>query len=107
MATFAHITGGGLAANLARVLPGDKDAVLDRASWQPPPVYGVLASAGNVRPEEMERVFNMGVGMAAIVARPDAERALALLARRGVPAWVAGEVTAGTGSTRLSGQHRP
>jgi phosphoribosylformylglycinamidine cyclo-ligase len=107
VATFAHVTGGGLASNLARVLPGDADAVLDRSSWQPAPVYGVLARSGKVAETEMEHVFNMGVGMVAIVARPDAERALALLAGRGVPAWVAGQVTEGTGSARLTGEHRP
>jgi phosphoribosylformylglycinamidine cyclo-ligase len=105
VATFAHVTGGGLAANLARVLPADADAVLDRGTWQPGPVFGLLASRGDVEPVEMERVFNMGVGMVAIVAAADADRALELLAGRGVPAWVAGEITAGTGSVRLTGQH--
>ena len=105
VATFAHVTGGGLAANLARVLPGDADAVLDRATWQPAPVFGLLAGCGKVAPEELERVFNLGVGMVAIVAPADADRALALLAARGVPAWAAGEIVAGTGVARLSGQH--
>jgi phosphoribosylformylglycinamidine cyclo-ligase len=105
VAAFAHITGGGLAANLARVLPGHTDALLDRGSWQPAPVYGLLGDRGKVAAEELERVFNMGVGMTAIVARPDADRALALLAARRVPAWIAGEITEGTGRTRLTGQH--
>ena len=100
---YAHITGGGLAANLARVLPGHVDAVLDRATWSPPAIFGVLAAAGNVRPGEMERVFNMGVGMTAVVARDATRPALDLLAARGVPAWVLGEVTAGTGEARLIG----
>jgi phosphoribosylformylglycinamidine cyclo-ligase len=104
---YAHITGGGLAANLARVLPPQADAVLDRASWLPPAVFRLLAGRGGVPPEEMERVFNMGVGMAAVVARADADRALAVLAGRGVPAWVLGEVVPGTGTVRLSGQHPP
>ncbi|MBV9792759.1 MAG: phosphoribosylformylglycinamidine cyclo-ligase [Actinobacteria bacterium] len=104
---FAHITGGGLAANLARVLPGPVDAVLDRASWTPPPIFGVLAGAGNVSPAEMERVFNMGVGMTAVVAADSTDRALALLTARGVPAWVLGEVVPGTGQARLTGTHQP
>jgi phosphoribosylformylglycinamidine cyclo-ligase len=102
---YAHITGGGLAANLARVLPGHVDAVLDRGTWSPPAIFGVLAAAGNVPPGEMERVFNLGVGMTAVVARDAARRALDLLAGRGVPAWVLGEVTPGTGEARLTGTH--
>jgi phosphoribosylformylglycinamidine cyclo-ligase len=102
---FAHITGGGLAANLARALPAGADALLDRASWRPAPVFGLLAEHGNVAADEMERVFNMGVGMVAIVASEDSERALRLLAERGVPSWVIGEITAGTGRARLGGQH--
>ncbi len=102
---FAHVTGGGLASNLARVLPRHADAVLDRATWTPPPVFGLLAQRGGIAGEEMERVFNMGVGMAAVVGAQDAGTALGLLAARGVPAWLAGEVTAGTGAARLAGRH--
>jgi phosphoribosylformylglycinamidine cyclo-ligase len=102
---YAHVTGGGLAANLARVLPPGADAVLDRGTWPPPPVFGVLAAYGPVAPDEMERVFNMGVGMAAMVGRADADQALSLLATRGVPAWVLGEVVPGSGNARLTGQH--
>jgi phosphoribosylformylglycinamidine cyclo-ligase len=97
--TFAHVTGGGLAANLARVLPAGAGAILDRATWQPDPVFGLLADRGGVSADEMERVFNMGVGMAAVVAATDADRAVRLLAERGVPAWVVGSiVAAGTGA---------
>ncbi len=102
---FAHVTGGGLAANLSRVLPPGAGAVLDRGSWHPQPVFGVLAAYGAVARDEMERVFNMGVGMAAVVGRTDADRALGVLAARGVPAWVLGEVVPGTGGARLTGQH--
>jgi phosphoribosylformylglycinamidine cyclo-ligase len=92
--TFAHVTGGGLAANLGRVLPAGADAVLDRATWQPSPVFGLLGDRGGLSADEMERVFNMGVGMAAVVAAADADRAVRLLAERGVPAWVIGRITA-------------
>ena len=102
---FAHVTGGGLASNLARVLPGHADAVLDRAAWRPPPVFGLLAERGGITGEEMERVFNMGVGMAAVVGAHDAGAALDLLASRDVPAWLAGEITAGAGEARLFGRH--
>jgi phosphoribosylformylglycinamidine cyclo-ligase len=102
---YAHITGGGLAANLARVLPAGSDAVLDRGTWRPQPVFGLLADCGGVPQDEMERVFNMGVGMAAVVARADTDRALGMLASRDVPAWVLGEIVPGSGSARLAGQH--
>jgi phosphoribosylformylglycinamidine cyclo-ligase len=102
---FAHVTGGGLAANLARVLPGNVDAVLDRSTWRPGPVFGLLAAEGNVPAGDMEQVFNMGVGMVAVVAATDADRALGLLTERDVAAWVAGETTRGSGRVRLDGQH--
>jgi phosphoribosylformylglycinamidine cyclo-ligase len=105
VSTFAHVTGGGLAANLARVLPPGMAAVLDRASWQPAPVFALLAARGRVASEEMERVFNMGVGMVAVVAAADADRALRVLAERGVPGWILGEVTAGAGGVRMTGSH--
>jgi phosphoribosylformylglycinamidine cyclo-ligase len=103
--TFAHVTGGGLAANLARVLPADADAVLDRGSWRPGPVFRLLAERGEVEPAEMERVFNMGVGMAAVLAPDDCDRALRLLADRGLPAWVLGEIRSGSGTAKLTGSH--
>ncbi len=99
------MTGGGLAANLARVLPEGTDAVLDRGSWRPPAVFGLLADRGGVPSEEMERVFNMGVGMAAVLARAGTDQALVMLADRGVPAWVLGEIVPGSGTARLTGQH--
>jgi phosphoribosylformylglycinamidine cyclo-ligase len=102
---FAHITGGGLSANMARVLPPDADAVLDRASWSPQPVFGLLASLGSVDADEMEHVFNMGVGMTAVVAAADAEDAIGVLAERGVPAWPLGKIVSGTGRARLTGRH--
>jgi phosphoribosylformylglycinamidine cyclo-ligase len=105
VAAFAHITGGGLAANLARVLPPDADAVIDRSSWRPAPVFGLLAARGGVDVTEMERVFNMGVGMTAVVAEDDCDRALRLLTERDVPAWLLGQVVPGSGTVRLTGSH--
>jgi len=102
---FAHITGGGLAANLSRVLPPGAGATLDRGTWRPPPVFGLLARHGGIAAEEMERVFNLGIGMIAVVAPDAAGPALGLLAARGVPAWVAGQVTAGSGEAALAGVH--
>ena len=102
---FAHITGGGLAANLARALPAGADAVLDRGTWTPPPVFGLLARHGRVDAAELERVFNQGVGMAAVVSADAADAAIALLAGRGLAAWPLGIVIAGSGQARLVGRH--
>jgi phosphoribosylformylglycinamidine cyclo-ligase len=102
---FAHVTGGGLALNLARVLPPHADAALDRAAWSPPPVFGWLAERGGIAGQEMERVFNMGVGMVAVVGAHDTDAALSLLTSRGVPAWLIGEITHGAGVARLFGRH--
>ena len=102
---FAHITGGGLAANLARVLPHDLSVTIDRGSWSPGPMFDLVASRGRVEVAEMERTFNMGVGMVALVPPADVDRALAVLTARHVPAWVAGEVAPGEGTVTLTGEH--
>ncbi|GIH48617.1 phosphoribosylformylglycinamidine cyclo-ligase [Microbispora rosea] len=98
---LAHITGGGLAANLARSLPGTVDALLDRSSWTPPAIFEVLGGRGGVPQAEMDKTFNLGVGMCAIVPAAEADKALALLTGRGLPAWVLGEVVAGEGQARF------
>ncbi|RCW47053.1 phosphoribosylformylglycinamidine cyclo-ligase [Halopolyspora algeriensis] len=90
--TFAHVTGGGLAGNLERVIPQGLTAVLDRATWTPAPVFRLIAQRGRVEAAEMERTFNMGIGMVAVVTAEDVDRALAVLTARHVPAWVLGEV---------------
>jgi phosphoribosylformylglycinamidine cyclo-ligase len=99
---FAHITGGGLAANLARSLPPTADALLDRGSWTPPAIFGVLAGHGAVPQAEMDKTFNLGVGMCAIVPAAEADRATALLSGRGVPTWVLGEIVEGSGEARFA-----
>jgi phosphoribosylformylglycinamidine cyclo-ligase len=98
---FAHITGGGLAANLARSLPPAVDAVLRRDSWTTPAVFEVLQSYGEVPQASMEQTFNMGVGMTAIVAPEASQGVLEVLRKRSVEAWVLGEVVAGAGTVRL------
>jgi phosphoribosylformylglycinamidine cyclo-ligase len=107
---FAHVTGGGLASNLARVLPEGTAVTVDRATWTVPAVFRLIADRGNVADAEMERTFNQGVGMIALVAPEDADRALALLLGRRVPAWAAGTVEAasggGPGTVTLVGSHR-
>ncbi|GAA4238246.1 phosphoribosylformylglycinamidine cyclo-ligase [Actinomadura meridiana] len=99
---FAHITGGGLTANLARSLPPTVDAVLNRASWEVPPLFRVLQAHGDIPRPDMDATFNLGVGMAAIVGPDKAAEALRTLAARGVPAWHLGEITPGTGTATLT-----
>lgn len=89
---FSHVTGGGLAANLARVLPKGLQATVDRSTWELPPVFKLVAELGNVPRPDLERTLNLGVGMVAIVDAAGADAALRQLASRGVPAWVMGTV---------------
>jgi phosphoribosylformylglycinamidine cyclo-ligase len=107
--TFAHITGGGLARNLERVLPEGVQAVVERGSWTPAPVFKMIATRGRVERAEMEKTFNMGVGMVAVLPADDVDRALAVLTARHVPAWVLGEVRRGNAEAghrvKLVGDH--
>jgi phosphoribosylformylglycinamidine cyclo-ligase len=101
---MAHVTGGGLAANLARVLPDGMGARVDRGTWTPHPVFGLIGDVGDVDRADLESTFNMGVGMVAVVDASSADEALAVLDGADVEAWVCGEVTAGEG-VRLHGRH--
>jgi len=94
---FAHITGGGLPGNLVRALPHDCDAVVRRGRWEEPRIFSVIQAAGDVTDQEMESVFNLGVGMVAIVAPGDAHRALDGIRAAGHEAWQIGEVVDGHG----------
>ena len=89
---FSHITGGGLAANLARVIPDGLHATVDRSTWTPDPIFDLVGEKGRVERLELEKTLNMGVGMMAIVPQESVEVALATLADRGVDSWVAGEI---------------
>jgi phosphoribosylformylglycinamidine cyclo-ligase len=88
---FAHITGGGLAGNAARVVPDGLAAVLDRGTWALPAAVRLMEEHGVPRTES-ERAFNCGVGMVAVVTADVADRAVDLLGAAGIPAWVAGGV---------------
>ncbi len=92
---YAHITGGGLAGNTARVVPGGLAAVMDRSTWQLPAVVRLLEEHGVPR-EESERAFNCGVGMVAVVSPRVAGAVVDRLTAAGIPAWVAGTVEART-----------
>jgi len=102
---LAHVTGGGIPGNLNRVLPDHMDAIVDRSTWRPQPIFDLVQSKGRIEPHEMEATFNMGVGMFAVVAAGDADRAMALLTARGVEAWSVGEVVEGEGNVRMLGSH--
>ncbi|WP_375481942.1 phosphoribosylformylglycinamidine cyclo-ligase [uncultured Jatrophihabitans sp.] len=96
--TFAHITGGGLAGNLARVLPEGLEAVVDRSTWAPQPVFDLVREAGALSRADLELAFNLGVGMVAVVPGDRASQALDLLAAGDVPAWPLGEVRRADGA---------
>jgi phosphoribosylformylglycinamidine cyclo-ligase len=114
---LAHVTGGGLAANLARVLPSRLVAEVERSTWSPQPVFGLIGELGGVPLPELEATLNMGVGMVAVVAAADADRGVALLGDAGLDAWVCGAVRAApqaaastgtatdSGSVRLHGRY--
>ena len=76
---LAHITGGGLIDNLPRILPNNCNAVIDTKSWRVPRIFQTLQQKGNVDAEEMYQVFNMGIGMVAIVSEHDAKRTMSIL----------------------------
>ncbi|MGO2165771.1 phosphoribosylformylglycinamidine cyclo-ligase [Corynebacterium casei] len=92
VSTFCHVTGGGLAGNLERVIPEGLTAEVNRATWTPAEIFRTIASFGKVSLEEMEKTFNMGVGMIAIVSPEDRDRALAMLTARHLDAWELGTV---------------
>jgi phosphoribosylformylglycinamidine cyclo-ligase len=93
---LAHITGGGLIDNLPRILPDDCDAVIATKSWKVPGIFQIMQKRGGVDPHEMYEVFNMGIGMAAIVAESEAGKIIPILKARRV-----GRIRSGTGKTQL------
>ena len=97
----AHITGGGIEGNLARILPEGVDAVIDRAGWSIPPLFRIIAAAGPVAEAEMFRAFNMGVGLVVAVRAADETRAMARLTNLGESAFPLGLLVRGTGRVRL------
>lgn len=97
----AHITGGGLPGNLARVLPDKLDAVVERSTWEVPPIFGEIQQAGDVSDAEMARVFNLGIGMVLVVPADDAHRTIDVLRTNGHNARRIGTVEPGQGRVRL------
>jgi phosphoribosylformylglycinamidine cyclo-ligase len=105
---MSHITGGGLAANLERVLPVELSATVDRTTWIPQPVFDVVRRVGDVSQGDLEMTLNCGVGMVALTPAEDVDAAVAVLGEHGVRAWAAGEVRADAvsgGRVELTGRH--
>lgn len=98
---MAHITGGGLYDNLPRVLPVDCKVVIDRRSWEIPPLFQLIQRAGNVSDPEMFRTFNMGVGFVLIAGRDRVPQLLDSLHATGETAWLLGEVQRGTREVQI------
>jgi phosphoribosylformylglycinamidine cyclo-ligase len=93
MHALSHVTGGGLAANLARVLPAGTFARLDRSTWTPPAVFRTVQDLGRVPQADIERTLNQGVGFVAVLPEAHAARAIELSEAAGITAWRLGEVT--------------
>ncbi len=92
---IAHITGGGLHENLERILPEGIRAVIERDSWTVPPVFPWLSRLGEVDAEEMDQVFNMGIGMALVVSTYYADAIRHQLTDSGIESWIIGKTIAG------------
>lgn len=99
---LAHITGGGIAGNLVRVLPEGCEAVIDPRSWQWPALFGVLQRGGGVALDEMREVFNLGLGMIVVVPAARAEAVRTAVGAAGVGSWIVGEVRAGERAVRFA-----
>ena len=104
---MSHVTGGGLAANLERVMPVELSATLNRSTWTPQPIFDLVRRVGDVPQADLEMTLNCGVGMVALTDPEDVDAAIAVLAEHGVRAWVAGEVASGHGSGRRGRAGRP
>lgn len=104
---MSHVTGGGLANNLVRVVPDGIRVVIDRASWRPAPVFELVRTLGRVCREDIEETLNMGVGMVALLAPDEVDEALRVLGGLGLDAWVCGRAEAhdGRAAVELVGEH--
>ena len=95
---LAHLTGGGFIENIPRILPEGVDAVIRQGSWPVPPLFGLIQSRGEIAPEEMHRVFNMGIGMVVVAAKEDVEKVQQTIPEE---TFVIGELVKGERKTRL------
>jgi phosphoribosylformylglycinamidine cyclo-ligase len=98
---LAHITGGGIPGNLVRILPAGCEAVVDPGSWELPPLFATLQRAGKVSTEEMRDVFNLGIGMIAVLPADAVPAARAAASADGVATWIIGEIRRGDPAVRF------
>lgn len=99
---LAHITGGGIGGNLVRILPAESQATVDPDSWELPPLFTTLQQAGRVSTGEMRDVFNLGVGLIAVLPPDAVAAAQSAAAADGVPTWVMGEIHRGSRTVRFA-----
>jgi len=99
---IAHVTGGGIAGNLVRILPQNCSATVDPGTWELPPLFTTLQQAGQVSTEEMRDVFNLGVGLIAVLPPEAVAQARNAAAADGVPTWVMGEIHRGSKAVRFA-----
>jgi phosphoribosylformylglycinamidine cyclo-ligase len=99
---LAHITGGGIPGNLVRILPEGCEAVVDQASWELPPLFSTLQQAGGISTEEMRDVFNLGVGLIAVLPAQSVAAAQAAAAADEVATWTMGEIRPGPQAVRFA-----
>ncbi len=99
---MAHITGGGIAGNLVRVLPSTVEAVIDSRSWVWPPVFRFLMGAGGISEAEMREVFNIGVGLLVAVPPGEVDRVRQAARTVGIETWIAGDIRAGQRGVRFT-----
>jgi phosphoribosylformylglycinamidine cyclo-ligase len=99
---LAHITGGGIPGNLVRVLPAGCEAIVDPASWDPPPLFVTLQRGGKISTDEMRDVFNLGVGLVAVLPADAVGAAQAAATEAGVSTWTMGEVRRGPTAVRFA-----
>ena len=103
---MSHITGGGLAANLERVMPAELSATVDRATWTPQPIFDLVRRTGDIPLADLEMTLNCGIGMVALLDPADLDLAVTILDGYGIRAWAAGEVTSAPGGrVELVGSH--
>jgi phosphoribosylformylglycinamidine cyclo-ligase len=95
---IAHITGGGLLENVARILPDGSKALIHRDSWKVPPVFEWLTALGNVQPDEMDRVFNRGLGLVLVVSDFYATKIQKMIQQNGIECWEIGRIARGNGA---------
>ena len=98
---LAHITGGGFIDNLPRVLPSKCDVVIRKGSWDMLPIFKMIVDKGGVPEDELYQVFNMGIGMTAIVAADQVDAVFHAIKATKHKAWIIGEVVKGTGQARV------